>query len=461
MDASWTVLAPSDSLLSLLTLICGGRTRRAGSRQVPNPMPKTRPIGNLPDPPSDAEPMLDRVAGWSFLLFVAVQPWSIAAMSISVGICAALTLAVWARRPGRLPVTPVAWPTLAWFAAFALSAWFALDRTASLPRLTKMLFPLLVPLAATHARLPQRGRRALATMLVSATLAALFGLYMAKGVGWPARTNGAVGHYMTFGGQLLLFVSLAAGVLVLERAPRWRLGALFAALAGSAALATTFTRSAWIGLILSLATLLGLARPRWLPVLATAVMIALVLAPASYRARALSAFDPHNSANLERTYMWQGGLAMFRDHPLTGVGLQDLQPLYERYKSPQATERAGHMHSVPVQIAASMGLVGLIAFVLLYGSLFVAAGSGLRQMIAAGGLAAGLRAGVVAMLVGFLVAGLFEWNFGDEELLYPLLTLVGMAWAARGWGDGKTGGSSPDATHAAAAVASATSHGPR
>ncbi len=124
---------------------------------------------------------------------------------------------------------------------------------------------------------------------------------------------------------------------------------------------------------------------------------------------------------------------MFRDHPLTGVGPQDMKPVYDRYKPPQATERAGHLHSVPVQIAASMGLVGLAAFVLLYGSLFVAAGRGLRRMIAAGGLAAGLRASVVAMLAGFLVAGLFEWNFGDEELLYPLFTLVGMAWAARDW----------------------------
>ena len=225
-------------------------------------MPKTRPVREAPAPPSGAEPMLDRVAGWSFLLFVAALPWSIAPMSITVAICAVLTLAVWARGPGRWPVTPVAWPTVAWLIASALSAWFALDRAASLPRLTKAFFPLLVPLAATHARLPRRGRQALAVLLVSATLAALFGLglYVAKGAGWPARAHGAVGHYMTFGGQLLLFVSLAAGVLALERAVRWRVGALLTALSGSAALAATYTRSAWLGLAVSLATLLGLTR---------------------------------------------------------------------------------------------------------------------------------------------------------------------------------------------------------
>ena len=46
-------------------------------------------------------------------------------------------------------------------------------------------------------------------------------------------------------------------------------------------------------------------------------------------------------------------------------------------------------------------------------------------------LAAGLRLGALGGLAGFAVAGLFEWNFGDEELLYPLYTLAGMAWAAR------------------------------
>ena len=39
----------------------------------------------------------------------------------------------------------------------------------------------------------------------------------------------------------------------------------------------------------------------------------------------------------------------------------------------------------------------------------------------------------------------FEWNFGDEELLYHLYTLVGLAWAARSWDAGRhaTGRNSP------------------
>ena len=130
---------------------------------------------------------------------------------------------------------------------------------------------------------------------------------------------------------------------------------------------------------------------------------------------------------------------MFRDHPITGVGLMDLHTIYVRYKDPAAREPAGHLHSDFVQIAATMGIVGLIAFAFLYGGLFRAASAGLGAQVSRGGIAAGLRLGVSAALIGFLMAGFFEWNFGDEELLDLLYPLVGLAWAARRWAEPPSG----------------------
>jgi O-antigen ligase len=147
----------------------------------------------------------------------------------------------------------------------------------------------------------------------------------------------------------------------------------------------------------------------------------------------VSAFDPAHATNVERTHMWKAGWRMFLDHPLTGVGLQDLKPLYEQYRDPDASEAAGHLHSVPVQLAATMGVVGLAAFTWLFVGLFRCAGSGLGATMRRGGVAAGVRLGMLGALCGFLVAGLFEWNAGDEELLYPLYVMAGLAWAARNW----------------------------
>ena len=371
------------------------------------------------------------------MLLALALPWTIAPMSIAAIACAALTLA-WCLRGPRGPwrPTPVDLPALGWLAALVLSAAFAADPAASFARLGKGLFPALVPLAAFHATRRREGGRALALLLASSALASLFGLvvFIAHGASMAARARGPVGHYMTFAGQLLLFVSLATAIALLARERRWRIGGLLASLLGAAALAGTFTRSSWLGLFAALATMLAAARPRWLPALLAAAVAVTALAPAAYRARLLSAFDPHHHDNLQRTFMWEAGARMFLDHPITGVGLQDLHPLYNRYRRPAATERAGHLHNVYVQIAATMGTVGLAAFVWLYWALLRSAARGLRPMLRARGLAAAVRLGVLAGLVGFLVAGLFEWNFGDEELLYPLYVLAGIAWAARDWG---------------------------
>lgn len=375
---------------------------------------------------------IERAAGGSLLLFVAALPWAIAPISITAGICGLVTLLLWIGRPPR-DRAPVALAVAGWFAACVLAATFALDPGASWPRITKGLLPAVVIVTADLARRPGRLGRATAVLMVSAGLAALFGLalFVAHGANMAARARGAVGHYMTFGGQLLLVGSLAAGILIGTRTPRWKAGAAALLALVLPALGATFTRSAWIGFAVSLATISAVRRPRWtLPLLAV-LALAVALAPAPYRARALSAFDPHHPANLQRTYMWQAGARMFREHPWTGVGLEDLKPVYDRYKVPGATERAGHLHSVPVQIAATMGLAGLLAFVWLYGSFVNVALAGLARSLRDEGLEAGIRLGVLGALAGFLVAGLFEWNFGDEELLYLLFTLVGFAWAAQ------------------------------
>ncbi len=358
-------------------------------------------------------------------------------MSIGAIATAVLTLSLWLKPPRpRWPDTPVKWAWLAWAIALVLAAVFALDPLASLPRLKKALFPGLVSLAAFHTLDRRSRRRALAVLLLSSAVAAVYGtvFFVGHGAQFGHRARGAVGHYMTYGGQLLIFVPVAAGIALLARDRRWTWASGFVVTLGLVALVGTFTRSAWLGMAASFTTILGLTRPRWLIGLAVAIGVLVVVAPANYRDRLASAFDPNHPMNLERTYMWMAGLEMFKDRPLTGVGLEDLHPVYERYRLPQARESVGHLHSVPVQIMATMGIVGIIAFLWYFAALFRCAGAGLEPMLRAPDVDAGLRLGVLASLVGFAVAGLFEWNFGDEELLYPLLTLAGMAWAARGTG---------------------------
>jgi len=383
---------------------------------------------------------LERAAALSFLLLAAALPWSIAPMSIAIGLCAALTVALWWRPGGERWVrTPVDLPALAWLAALALAAFAGEDPGGSVRRITKGLLLAIVPLAAYHARDPKLARRAIAVLLVSAAAATIYALvkFAAQGGVFPARVRGLVGHPLTYGGQAMLLTVVAAALLIRGVGPRWRIAGTALLTLLVPALLGSYTRSAWIGAFAGFTVLLACTRARWIPALAGAAVVLVLLLPSGYRARAASLFDAKNHWNRERVILWDAGWRIFRDHPVTGVGLQDLKPYVARYRSPDAHEPPhGHMHNMWLQVAVTMGVVGLAAFVWLWVGLFRTAAWRLRQDLrdpSSDRFGLALRLTALAALTGFFVAGFFEWNFGDEELIDLLFTLVGMAFAASAW----------------------------
>jgi O-antigen ligase len=383
---------------------------------------------------------LERVAALSFLLLAAALPWSIAPMSIAVALSGGLTLACWWRPGGERWVrTPVDLAAIVWLVALAIAAIAGEDPAGSVHRVTKGFLLAIVPLAAYHGRDPKLARRAIAVLLVSAAFATVFALvkFAMQGGAFPVRVRGAVGHPLTYGGQAMLLAILAAAILLRSRDRRF-MGAACALLVLLApALLGSYTRSAWIGTLVGFGILIGFTRARWLPAVLGAAVILVLVMPGGYRERAASVFHPHNVWNRERIILWDAGWRMFREHPVTGVGLQDLKPWVARYRSPEAHEPPhGHMHNVYLQVLVTMGVIGFAAFVYLVTALWRTAARRLRVDARTGGadpFGMALRIATVAALAGFLVAGLFEWNFGDEELLDLLFTLIGLAWAASAW----------------------------
>jgi O-antigen ligase len=238
---------------------------------------------------------------------------------------------------------------------------------------------------------------------------------------------------MTFGLQLMLLMSVALGIAITTRVRRWRFGALAALALCGVGLLTSFTRSAWLALATSLAVMLGLRRPRALLALALVAVVAYVALPGDMGERLRSAFDPTHVANRERVMMWDAGVRAFRDHPVTGAGLQNLTTLLDRYRVPGAAEHPSHVHNSYLHVALATGVVGLAAFLVLCAGLLLTCASGFRDLRHAQGLGAGVRLGVTSGTIGFLLAALFDHAFGDEQLLFLLFTLAGLAWAARGW----------------------------
>jgi O-antigen ligase len=170
-----------------------------------------------------------------------------------------------------------------------------------------------------------------------------------------------------------------------------------------------------------------------IPFAAVLVVFFLVM-PGSYRHRVTSIWDPHYRTNVQRMELLEGGWNMFKDHPLVGVGSMDMDEMYRRYKPPEAVYIFGHMHNIFLQVAVTTGIVGLIPFCVLLWFFFRLMGRNRRLTLSPPEHA--WVVGSIGALIGFLVNGLFEWNFGDAEVITLLYFLVGSNLAISLHGDG-------------------------
>jgi O-antigen ligase len=372
-------------------------------------------------------------AALPFLLgsFAFFTPFSIAGAHVSLALAGAALLAdpVSRGRAAALRRDPLALPVAAWCAVSVLAAAFALDPGASAGKLKKLALLALLPLAAVPS---VRGklRPLLATLIASTAIVAAWGLavHFAAGGGLEARLRGIGGFYMTVAGILMVVGLLAAGELVSALKDPHPRRVAFLAVSGTlivVALLATYTRGSWLGFA---AGSLWLVRRRWSLLLALGLAGALffLLGPPDVRDRLASIADPSHPRNVERVLIWRAGLDLARERPLTGLGLVIPKERMERDASaePGGPRVHSHMHNAYLQVAVSMGFPALAVFLWLLAAFFRL---GLRAP--RGGVhnlwEEGLVGAYPAILIALAVNGLFEWNFGDSEILGLFYLLSG------------------------------------
>jgi len=252
--------------------------------------------------------------------------------------------------------------------------------------------------------------------------------------GQLAGRAGMFQGYMTGAGLLMMvgLVLLAAFLILRNRRLQIVAGVSLAVVL--VCLVMTMTRSAWLGFAAGSALVVGLCRGRWVLVLAAVGTVLIFFLPDVIQGRLMSAFDPANEANTQRVLMWETGWEWVAEHPITGVGDHDLKNLYrEHHAGVEGVEIQGHLHSNLVQFAAIWGIPGLVLAVIFLLAVVVQLGRRWRFLKAMPNeghdLARIWCLGALGAWVGFMVAGLFEWNFGDAEVGLLLWFLVGMALA--------------------------------
>jgi O-antigen ligase len=141
-----------------------------------------------------------------------------------------------------------------------------------------------------------------------------------------------------------------------------------------------------------------------------------------------------------RVPLWQSTLAMVRDHPWLGVGLDGFRFVYPRYMRPEAwTEPLlYHPHNVWLDAAARLGLPGLALFAALAGGTLAAALSAARRWRRPDGgahaaLGYAVAVGCLASLAAGLAHGLVDSGYFLADLAWSLALVAGVTHPL-GWG---------------------------
>ncbi len=375
--------------------------------------------------------------------------------SISLAQIALGALAVWvlvARAMGRL--APLRWPLLPPLAA--LAAWTAVAALASARPVESLIEARTVlnfaAIFVLVAALPDPGaaRRFTTWLVLALAGAAVVGIvqvgvcpgpdYYAPAISplWRftrkcARARGFFSIYMTLAGALAMSVTAALPRLArLGGDLRW-LGPAW--LVSATALMLTYVRGAWIGFAAgALAAVAGLGR-RGLAIAAALLLLGGVLVAAlpTVRDRVASIGDPTNDTVRDRMAMMEVGLRLAGEHPLTGIGPGQLRHVYPTIAPPEAMRRqTSHVHNTPLQLALALGVPGLAAWLWVLVAFF-RRGLAIRRRLPAD--AADDRAlvlGSLAALVTFVVAGLFEYNVGDTEVVLVAAVFMALPFALAG-----------------------------
>ncbi len=414
-----------------------------------------------------------------YLLILAVPFGSVREIAISgftVGAAeglVGLVLAAWLARMVAVREIhtihpPLLLPLLIFLGAILLSLTGALSLKYSFKEILKWLEVLGIYLFVANAIEREQAKVVVLLMLLAGIGQALLGFYQFLGrvgpqafvvLGRFVRAYGTFEQPNPYGGYLGLVLPLSYGVLlgagglgywILDMRHESAnlpipdlLPAIFGLATMGAALLMSWSRGAWLGFAAAF-IVMNLAHSRRAAVLfaLTCLLVAPVLLLGSVQAlpqtivQRFTGFLPYlgvfdvrgvkltdaNYAVVERMAHWQAAWGMFNDRPWLGVGIGNYEPVYPAYSLPGWTEPLGHAHNYYLNVAAEAGLIGLAAYLVLWGAAFWQAWKAVRTTQ---GYWQGVATGILGVLTHLAVHNFFD-NLHVHNMYLHVAILLGL-----------------------------------
>ena len=365
----------------------------------------------------------------------------------SIAVCQtlmALALAALLLSGDKLRFPPIKLPLILFMAGTVVSLILSADPSAGRPQIRKFFVFLILLLVASSLRNREHLYRLLIVWIGLATASAALSFVQfyekwqqARYYGQDfytyyigERITGFMSHWQTFGGHMMLaFLLLAAFILFSDSSRRRIVLWLGCATIIGAAIVLGYTRNIWLGAAVGGLYLLWFWR-RWIIALVPVALVLVILfGPASIRTRFTSVFQPQGDldSNQHRIICWRTGLRMIQAHPVFGLGPMHVERHFEEYvpedvPRPLPTGWYNHLHNIYLHYAAERGIPTMLFLMWMLGKILYDFLHKLRRR--AWPDTVSYLHGAVAAVLAILVAGIFELNLGDSEVLTFFLAIV-------------------------------------
>ncbi len=354
----------------------------------------------------------------------------------AVGQFRASSFTVWLSSFTMLDFGVIAWLAL----GFISLSWSALLPKAITELRVMMIEPALFYVILRTSRLDKKSLlRLVDTLLLAGLVVSIVGFWLyiqgeatitaEEGSRRLASVYGSPNNVGLFLGRCIPF-ALAFVLLKTDRARR-----LFAAAAlpimGAAVALSQSAGALFIGIPASVIAVLLLVwgKRALMPILGLVVAGAIGFVVALQSARFARLLDFSSGTNFARIRVWSSALNMLRDHPVTGIGLdQFLYQFRGQYIMPDAWQEPNlsHPHNFILDFWLRLGIIGVLIFVWIQAAFWQAARRAYSYYRARDPLTFALIIGTMGSMINLLAHGLVDNSVYVQDLAFVFVLLLGL-----------------------------------
>jgi O-antigen ligase len=271
------------------------------------------------------------------------------------------------------------------------------------------------------------------TSILSALAVSLIGLYQYFFTNWVIVGEGVRRVLAVYGSpnNLALFLDRALPLLIAlalfvdDR--RRRIAYALAAIPIALCLYLTYSRGSWLFALPAGLLFIGLVSGRRarIAIAALCVVAVIVLVPFLQTERAQSLFQTGTGTGFFRVSVWESSIAMIRDHPIFGVGLDNFLYEYPKYIKPDAWREPNlsHPHNSVLDFWLRLGILGVVVLVWMIVEFYR---RGFRHLWELAGTERALVIGLMASMTAALAHGMIDAAYFYVDLAFVFMMTMGV-----------------------------------